>query len=525
MFIYKKEKKSREKLKGRENMKKILNFMFVLAILFLVQIVPNVSAEETTVPTNGVNDNSGTITITDAIEGKEYNAYQILVLESYDTTKNAYTYKVANGWVDFFDSKTDGEGAEYVTIDTAGVVTWVEGKDTANDMKEFAQAALRYATSKNISATQTQTAAPDADEDTTTTVTFSGLNLGYYLVDSSVGALCSLTTTKPTAEAEEKNSVPTIDKTVNNGGTYKNSNTASIGDTVNFKTVINIGDGAQSYVLYDTMSTGLTLKSDTIKVYLNGEETSNLISGTDKFEITYPDGYTFVITFNNTYTATLDSSDQIIVKYDALLNENAVIAGSGNTNEALLEYGDSTDTTNKTTPDTTITYTYEFDLVKTDSTYTLLDGAEFRLYDASTGGNEIAVVFVSEGVYRVAKDGETGVVIDVKDGKVTIRGLANGTYYLEETTAPDGYNKLTERKAITIADANNNSTITALPEADSEGHVNTITGGLHVVNLTGAEMPTTGGIGTMLFVTIGSIMVLGFGVLLVTKLRISKMSA
>ena len=236
--------------------------------------------------------------------------------------------------------------------------------------------------------------------------------------------------------------------------------------------------------------------------------------------------YTFVIQFDESFAKNLTSKDVITVEYEATLNEKAIIAGAGNTNETFLKYGDENEV-NKTPTDKTTTYTYEFDLVKTDSKNKLLDGAIFKLYKVEKDGTAIALIKVSDGIYRVANTGETGTVTELttKDGKVTIRGLGNGTWYLEETTAPDGYNKLVERKSITIANSNNNATIEQVATPTDDGLVNTITGGLHVVNLTGSEMPTTGGMGTMLFITIGSIMVLGFGVLLVTKLRMSKMSA
>lgn len=496
-------------------MKKILNKILLLALLVLVPAVI-VSAENTNTEDSGTNaGGKGTITIENAIKDKTYKAYQVLVLESYSNTNKAYTYKVTSAWEEFF---TTGYGKDYVTFDAQKIVTWKSNKKSETDMKLFAQEALKYAKSKNMKGI-----APTTQTDKV--VTWTNLNLGYYLVDSSVGALCSLTTTKPNATTEEKNTEPTTTKTVNNGGTYGSSNTASIGDTVNFKTVITIGKGAQGYKLYDTMTEGLTLDKTSIKVYKNTEDSQVSASN---YSISYEEeGYTFVITFKDEYTKDLTATDSLIVKYDAVLNEKAVIAGDGNTNETFLKYGNEDDITNKTTPSKTTTYTYEFDLVKTDSKNKLLDGAIFELYKEETGGTAIALIKVADGIYRVANDGEENTVTELttKDGKVTIRGLGNGTWYLEETTAPNGYNKLTERESIAIKDANNKATIEQIATPSEDGTVNTITGGLHVINLTGDELPTTGGMGTILFITIGSIMVLGFGILLVTKLRMSKISA
>ena len=100
----------------------------------------------------------------------------------------------------------------------------------------------------------------------------------------------------------------------------------------------------------------------------------------------------------------------------------------------------------------TKTYTFKVDVVKTDSDNKVLDGAQFKLYDAKTGGKEIALVKVPDGVYRLAEDGETGVeYITTVNGQLEIKGFdANTNYYLEETKAPDGYNKLAERVEIAV---------------------------------------------------------------------------
>ena len=139
---------------------------------------------------------------------------------------------------------------------------------------------------------------------------------------------------------------------------------------------------------------------------------------------------------------------------------------------------------------------------------TQLTGAEFRLYDAKTGGNEIKVVLVdaTSNTYRVARANENGVTI--KAGKATILGLDAGKYYLEEVVAPTGYNKLTSRVEIIISKINSDKTFSRFST--------------NVENYTGSKLPETGGIGTTLFLTLGSILVIGFGLLLVTKLRVYK---
>ena len=214
--------------------------------------------------------------------------------------------------------------------------------------------------------------------------------------------------------------------------------------------------------------------------------------------------------FSEGFCNELETNDKIIVSYTAMLNRNAVIAGDGNVNTAWLSFGEG----NKSNEDSVITYTYGIDIVKTNSQNTLIDGAEFKIYDAATGGNEVAVVLMDDGVtYRRARADETGVAIVVKDGKVRVVGFDNGTYYLEETEAPDGYNKLTARQKFIISDGNLDATF--------NGDVYSTGSGVHVVNKTGSMLPETGAMGTMLFITFGMFVVLGTGVLLVTKKRMS----
>ena len=157
------------------------------------------------------------------------------------------------------------------------------------------------------------------------------------------------------------------------------------------------------------------------------------------------------------------------------------------------------------------TETYYFDLVKDNDKDEVLEGAEFKLYDAETSGNEIPVVKVSDGVYRVAVTGETGVAIEA--GTARIQGLdGTKTYYLEEIKAPAGYNILTSRVAVQMESADHPATV------ENNKYVS---GGVEVVNQRGAELPSTGGIGTTIFYVIRAILVIGAGILLVTRRRMS----
>ena len=489
---------------------KIFSMILVFAMLLVSAIsTTNVFADEV----------KGTITIKKAVVGETYSIYKILTLETYDGNDH-YIYRVTDTWEDFV---TSTEGQKYLTVVTPptqnghtgdAYVTWVKDADPA----AFAKEALAYA-----EANPTVKATGQSKVAKSTTVTFTDLDLGYYLVDSSLGALCHLTTTDPDGVVNEKNTiVPELKKEVYEDSTksYGEKNDAQIGDVVTFKTTITTGARFYNYVLHDTMSEGLTFeKIVSVTVTKPGETTVTTITeGENTYTVHNPglEGDTFTIEFKDSYIEVLPKGTTIVVEYTATVNELAEIYednAEGNTNKTFLDYKNET-TETKTPEDTTTTYVYSFELVKTDSSDELLEGAEFYLYknDRTT---QIPVVFVEtkEGVnyYRVAFGKEEGTAI--KAGKVVIRGLDDEIYYLEETKAPTGYNPLTE-----------------MVEVDVNGVVNTNTDtyemtSVTVVNYTGAELPETGGIGTFLFVTIGSLMVLAFGVLLVTKLRMSKISA
>lgn len=441
---------------------------------------------------------TGSITIDNAVVGKTYTIYRIFDLNSHNDDYTAINYKVSAKWAAFFQ---DGaKGLDYVTIDDQGYVTWKVDADKA----AFAKDAYAFAQASSI---------PNDGQNkaTNSTVKFENLTLGYYLVQSDLGVLCSLDTTMPNVTIKEKNSQPTVDKQVqeNSNGTWGDTNDANIGDTVNFKTTINVVDGQpKNYVLHDKMSDGLTFDAGSVEVKI-GDRT--LTPGSDYTLIANPkDGCTFEIEFKENV---LKPNDVVIVTYSATLNEKAVIYPAPNTNETKLVYGEGSETT----WDKTETFTYQFDLVKTKTDNTVLNGAEFKLYDAKTEGNEIALIDEGNGVYRVAtaaeKAAEGFVSATIKAGKVTIKGLDSGTYYLEETKAPAGYNVLAERVEVKIDHAN----LTATVEGDTY-----VSGGVQVINQTGAELPSTGGIGTTIFYVVGGLLVVAAGVLLVTRKRMSK---
>lgn len=494
-----------------KNLKKLSGILLAIAVL----LACTVSAFAAPSGTNG--NVEGTIKINSPKADQTYTVYQVLVLESFDTSKPSYSYTVATGW----DGFLTGDGATYLQEDSNGYVTWIgERNDTA--YAAFAKKALKYAQDNRI--TGTSRVASDGNLESDGSLLFSSLHLGYYVVDSTVGALCSLTTTNSDGEVNEKNDLPTVTKKVEEDGVYgTGESSAQIGDTVNFETTITVKKGAENFVLHDEMSAGLTLNASSIKVYKTSVADSNAVDPSN-FTISTTgllDSCDFEISFVQDYLdgisnalPDLSSSEQIIVRYSATLNENAVISGDGtNDNTTHLSFG----TNQNTAPSTTTTTTYKFDLVKTDAAGKLLNGAVFKLYDVLTSGDPIKVVPISGG-YRVANGAEAGATaeISVTNGKVVILGLDDVQYYVEEVTAPDGYNKITGRSAENSIEISRNNL------AMVDGDNNYQSGGLRVINKTGALLPSTGGIGTTIFYIVGGVLVAAAVVLLVAKKRTSE---
>ena len=144
-----------------------------------------------------------------------------------------------------------------------------------------------------------------------------------------------------------------------------------------------------------------------------------------------------------------------------------------------------------------------------------LSGATFTLSKDAEGSNPIALVSEGNNVYRVAKTGETGTVTEITTdatGKFTIQGLDADTYYLTETAAPAGYNKLAGPVTIVIGANGVVNGTTEAPQGVDE---------VKVLNQSGTELPSTGGMGTTIFYVLGSVLVLAAVVLLVTKKRMN----
>ena len=522
--------------------RKLISFLLALTMVFALAAVAFAADD-------AAETGDGKITITNATANQTYTIYRIFNLsyqvtseEDAEETTGAYAYTVNDAWKSFFE--TNATGLNYFDIDDAGYVTAKENMDAA----AFAAAAIAFAkdSSNSISDNGTKQASVAKDEETASAV-FENLPLGYYLVDSTVGTLCSLHTTAKEVNIVDKNEQPIVEKKVYEDETAGATNDASIGDVVKFTATITAKEGAKNYVFHDKMTAGLTFDDDSVTVkvgetaYTNDENNTYYTVKTDDLEDT--ESCTFHIEFEQSFLNSITAKGEantnggatITISYEATLNANAVIAENGNTNSAHLSYGDNNDLT--TTPVTTTTKTWKFDVYKhaedeTEDAAHPLAGATFTL--TKKDGNE-PIKFVNvknedsniTTTWRVAEsDTETGAVTEIttdSTGKFTLQGLDSGEYVLTETKAPDGYNKLKDPIAITIDKDGNVSKTAAATEPETQDEYEDVTtdNTIKVENKTGTELPSTGGIGTTIFYIVGAVLVLGAVVLLVTKKRMS----
>ena len=488
-------------------MKKLITLLAVLT-LALAMAVPAFAA-------SGTASSTGMITIDNAVTGTTYKAYRIFDLESYDTNKDVYSYKLSSAWSGFpaysttIDSNTVS-AADFFSVNSAGYIEWKDAKKDAG--ADFAKLAKDFAVKKSIACDETKTA-------TDATVTFTNLTLGYYLVDTSLGSLCSLNTTAPSVTIKEKNSDTTIEKKiVINGEEKVDSNSAGIGDTVNFSITITVKDGApKNYVLHDKLS-GLTFDPDSLKVQIGAR---TLTANTDYTLVTNPaDGDSFDVNFTD---GKLKTNDVVVVTYSATVAADATIAGAGNTNKAKLTYSGKHSTEEETT-----TYVWKLNVHKyaQDSTNkeVALSGAKFVLYRMDGDTKEYAKLTGDKIAGWVTDKGDATTLETNGAGDILIEGLNVGTYYLEETEAPAGYNKLTEPIEVKITatpDVTGVSETVEYKNQNDSTYTPATNAIVKVLNEAGTQLPSTGGIGTTLFYVIGGGLMAVAAVLLVTKKRMN----
>ena len=442
----------------------------------------------------------GSITISNASQGDTYTIYKL-----FDATVTAdgtgISYKLPSG-----KTAENFGGSTWFNVDSKGNITAKEGADLTSE-------AFRTWAMQNGE----QIATAKAEDNT---LQFTAVPFGYYFIQSTLGTIISVDSTQPNATVIDKNTTnPTIPdansgggKKILNGSSTTSETTAKIGDTINFQIKFN----ATNYVTKDRQTkqivsytiedspTALAINKDSVEVTVGGVSITAKVSksfdtnGNMKLVLTWAD------TSANNKTI-YNSPSEVVIKYSAVVTKDAKDGEASNT--AKIGYNTSDAPNTDPTPvdltkptDTTKVTTHLFTLKKTNDAGETLTGAEFKLYDASTGGAEIQVVKDADGTYRVAEANETGVVIEA--GQVVIKGLKGGTtYYLEEIKAPNGYNILTERQAITVT-------------ADNAAQAN-------VINKKGGVLPNTGAIGTTLFYLIGSILLLVALVYTISKRRMN----
>ena len=481
----------------------------LLALVMVFALAVTVAADETTGTTG-----TGRITVVNPIADKTYTAYKIFdVVYEVPTTTKHYSYTIKDG---------DGGSPWFSTVKTYADVTEngltltpVEGTNTyvvTFDEDKFS--APKFAETLN-GAVNGKPGRPLAVADGKATVT--DLDLGYYFVTSASGALCNLTTTDPDAEIYDKTDVP-FEKTVDKPS-------ADVGKDVTFtikgKVPDYTGFDKYTYLITDTMTNGLTFNRDSLTVKV-GETTV-----TDGCPVTYDpaiDSQTFTVSIpvkDNNY----DIGAEIVVIYTATLNEKAIAVISNN--EAKLTYSNdpTTDEAKGSRTDKKEVYTSKIVINKyeTDNENKKLNGAKFVLYKEVTpeGTTEATKVYykwdeTAQKVEWVPNKDQATVKETGKDGnpgEASFEGLADGTYYLVETKAPAGYNQLDKPQKVEVHDGEHNAPVTTATQLSVTAKV---------ANQAGTLLPSTGGMGTTIFYVLGFVLVVGAGVLLVTKKRMSQ---
>ena len=539
------------------------------------------------VPAFAAETGTGTITIQNAVPGANYQAYKIFDLVQ---NGNSYAYTPANGWEGFFALKQDGQpeaapynGAQWFTIDPVNkVVTWknqnqiVNGKVPAEDMKPFTDAAKAYIKAQSNLEHKDVTA--EGTPGTPVSATISGVSNGYYLITTTTGALCAVDSAVPNVTVTEKNPAPVIKKA-------GEKQTAAVDDMVWFAIpVVRGAMGAGDYVITDTM-TGLQVGENpfTVTVYrANGSTDANAVraaiengtirvaqdgsvtvtdqngeydfTDTNSFRKIPADGWNITQTKNeNSIVVTIPGA-----KMDTDLKENDVIlltcqakmtvAGTAQ-NEVQMKYGAIP--TPKPAPVKVANFAFElYKFAKQENGADLLLNAEFYMFTEKAAADRLAgdpadtasqaqamkFTFDNKETYTVSGNGAAALIQTGNSGRKTIQGLADGTYYLVETKAPDGYNRLTKPVKIVITAGNpvfgdqglNPYSVTVDMNADDkvEGTQVALTNSgipqVKVENKSGAELPSTGGIGTTVFYVVGGLIMAAALVMFLTKKRMGE---
>ena len=468
-----------------KTMRKLFRVLLALAMT-LALAVPAFAAETT-----------GSITITNPQGDHTYTAYKI-----FDVTYSGdnYSYTISDTDTAFNTVKAYADVAANGLNLTAVADT---GKYNVSSSAGFSAASFAQYLKTKADSLGTGTAFIEDGN----TMKASGLALGYYFVSSTSGTVCELATAKD-IQIRDKNEVPEIKKDVDD-----NDRTVEIGQkltyTITGKVPSTKGYDEFTYQVTDTMTEGLTYNKD-VKVTIGGTDVTAAATITNS-----ENGFVASVNMMH-YQDQIDKP--VVITYTATVNEKA-IQSDKETNTATLKY--SNDPANKDSfkESSVKVEVFSFNIVinkyATGNENTKLEGAKFVLknndgkyYKCDTATKAVSWVDDKSAATEVSTDA---------NGAARFDGLQAGTYSLEETVAPAGYNQLT--KDITIVlDKKGSATIDGAASAPGADH--SLTTG--VANSTGTVLPETGGTGIVIFVALGALAVICSGVFLVTNKRMSK---
>ena len=504
-----------------KRMKRIMALMLAAIMMMAMSVTAFAAGGATGTHTLTVNVKS--TTPAQDLKGQTINLYKLFdVTESKSGETTNYAYTVNNTYKATLASVLKiGETAK----DEEYAAAVLALKDTEGAVQKFANDFTAEALTKKLSATANS---GKITEENKTSYTFENLAAGYYLVYVTGGKEIQsslVTVDETTTTVNLKTEAPSITKTAD-------KETAEIGQVVKYTVTGAIPDTTgyeqYQYIIHDELSKGLD--------FVNDAKGTALEEGATTVTVAVAFGEEIADASKAPTTATLDSTNKkkmsldlsewvranqtnkgkaFTVTYYAKVNKDAVVTEKNN---AQLEYGNNPKETTKTTPSEAKTPTYPLDILKKKKgSEDKLAGAKFSLYtsaeDAKNGTNPIKVTG-NNGNYVVDPTSKTTVFesvasIDGKDYNLHVNGLAAGDYWLVETEAPAGYNKLTAPIKIEItksADTEvNNWTISKDGKAETDKIID-------IENSTGSLLPSTGGMGTIIFAVIAAILVLGVAV-------------